>query len=241
MAGQESAQATGARPRRPVRHRLSVGHWLMIGAGLLGAALTFAIVRSADRTVPVAVAAHDLTPGQRVDAGDFTLTRLRADRAFVAALIGPADIAGLDGKVLVRRIPKGHLVERVDFDERRRGATARSMSLPVERARAVGGAVEPGDVVDLVAASDGGAWYVATGVAVLAVDGGSSAPLGAGDDRLIVTLAVDERTALEIVRAVKIGDVTLVRATGAPEVRDATPIAAEAIVPVSVPGETAGG
>ena len=68
-----SGGAPDAQPRpRPRRRRwtsrLSMGHGLMLAAGLLAALLNLALLRGGGETVLVAVAAGDIQPGERLTA-----------------------------------------------------------------------------------------------------------------------------------------------------------------------------
>src|SRR5207245_1879208 len=120
---------------------------------------------------------------------------------------------------------RGTLVVPADFGSDRARGAARTMSVPVPRARAVDGQLAVGDRVDVIASSDAGAWYVATGVEVVGVSGGGGGgALPTTDDHVVLTLAVDEHSALEIARAVSSLDVTVVRATGAAPVAGALPL-----------------
>ena len=64
--------------------------------------------------------------------------------------------------------------------------------------------------------------YVATNVQVLAFSSGEAGPLQGSDDAS-VTVGVDSAAASRIASALETGTITLVRATGAPPLREATP------------------
>jgi hypothetical protein len=64
--------------------------------------------------------------------------------------------------------------------------------------------------------------YVATNVQVVAFSSGDAGPLQGSDDAS-VTVAVDSAAAARIASALETGSVTLVRATGAPPLREAAP------------------
>lgn len=204
-----------SRPRRSLVSRLSAGHLVMALAGLLGALLTLAALRSADDTIAVAVARHDLEPGTVVGADSFRLVDVKVGASTAATLL-PADrIGAVAGQVLVRPLHEGELVTRSLLQPASSGAAGRSMSFAVSRDRAVGGDLSAGDRIDVVAADDGTARYVLTAAEVLDVDTGGSGPLRGGTDDVTVTVAVDERTAIDLAAALDGGTVTLVRSTGA--------------------------
>lgn len=220
--------------RRPMSSRLSVGHVVMAVAGLLGFLLTLALLQAADETVAVAVAASDIEAGERVDAGSFELADVGAGGAVIDTLLLGEEIDTIEGRVAARRVEKGELVSLSDLEPAGAGAAPRSMSFPIEAARAVDGGLAPGDRVDVVAASDGAARYVLAGAEVLAVDsGGGSGALRTGGDALTVTLAVLPDDAVRLAAALDGATVTLVRSTGA-EPLDA------ARLPVSEPGVAQG-
>lgn len=212
------APATDLTPsRRSFVSRLSAGHVVMTLAGLLGALLTLAVLRSADETVAVAVARSDLAPGAVVGPDSFRLADVKVDDGIAATLVGADQIATVTGDVVVRPLRANELVTRALLRSPEAGAAGRSMSFALPRDRAVGGDLAAGDHVDIVAARDGVASYALLDAEVLAVDSGGSGPLrGATGDQLTVTLAVDERSALAVAAALDGSTVTLVRSTGAP-------------------------
>lgn len=205
-----------APPRRSLVSRLSAGHLVMMLAGLLGALLTLAALRSADDTVAVAVARSDLAPGTLVGPDSFRLADVKVDDGIAATLLGADEVEAVTGEVVVRPLREGELVTRALLRSPAAGAAGRSMSFALPRDRAVAGDLAAGDHVDVVAARDGVASYALVDAEVLAVDAGGSGPLrGATGDELTVTLAVDARTALAVAAALDGSTVTLVRSTGA--------------------------
>ena len=216
--GQVGAEQ-GFAPRRTGRgvvSRLSTGHVVMLVAGLLGVVLTLSVLRSADDTRAVLVAADDVVPGTVIAADSVRTARIDADRAVMASLYGPEDLDALEGRVATASIAKGSLVTRDAVQSSDAGAAVRSMSFPIPRAHALGGALTSGDRVDILAVGQDGsdAGYVMAGVEVLAVDGGRGGPLGTPED-VTLTIAVEADGALRLAAALERGTVTLVRSTGA--------------------------
>lgn len=84
-----ASDATPLRARRRVLNALSAGHLVMIVAGLLGIVLTLALLRSADRRVEVAVAAHDLQAGAAVSADDVRYERVKMDDDLLDTVLRP--------------------------------------------------------------------------------------------------------------------------------------------------------
>jgi Flp pilus assembly protein CpaB len=196
----------------------------MVLAGALGVLLTLSVLRAADRTQPVLVAAHDLAPGTVIDDGDVRVARVHAGGPVLATLFGPRDLPRLRGQVVTGNVASGALVARTDVRAVGSPGVTRVMSFPLPRARAVGGKLAPGDRVDLVAVDRGSgrAGYVLTDAEVIAVDGPGGGPLGRASDDVTVTLAVGGEDAPRLAAALEAGTVTLVRATGAAPLRDTT-------------------
>jgi Flp pilus assembly protein CpaB len=195
---------------------MSTGHVVMVVAGLLGVVLTLSILRTGGDDHEVFVAAKDLVPGTVIDGDAVRIDRLDASAAVLATTFAAGELEELQGRIVSTPIKEGSLVSRAAVDASEAGAAARSMSFPLPKARALAGALDPGDRVDVLAVrQDGtGAGYVTTDAEVLAVDGAHDGPLGTDDD-LTITLAVDARTAVRLAGALQGGTVTLVRSTGA--------------------------
>ena len=188
----------------------------MVVAGLLGALLTMNVVRAADRTRPVLVAATDLTPGTVIDRASVRVAHIHADDAVLSSLVDGKDLDRVRGQVANAPLRKGALLSREAVRPASSGGAARVMSFPLARARAVGGKLMSGDRVDVLAVEHdtGRSGYVVTGVTVVGVDGRGSGPLGTSTD-LTVSVAVDPESAGRIASALEVSSVTLVRATGA--------------------------
>jgi Flp pilus assembly protein CpaB len=206
-----------AKPRRRARTtRISTGHVAMVLAGLLGVVLTLSVLRAADDRRAVLVAATDLAPGTVLDESVVRTARIDAGDGVLASLFAPDDMERLRGDVVTGSVAAGALITADDVRAVSAGAATRAMSVPLPRARAVGGKLRSGDRVDILAVERDGvhAGYVMTDVEVLDVDGDTGGPLG-GPDEVTITLAVDPDGATRVAAAVETGTVTLVRATGA--------------------------
>lgn len=198
----------------------------MVLAGLLGGVLTLGLLRSADAARPVLVAAEDLVPGTLLDDGALRVAHVDANDEVAATLFDAGAVEQLRGQVVTAPVARGALVTRDDVRPVGDGAATRAMSFPIPRANAVDGEIDAGDRIDVVGVDPdtGDAGYVMTDASVLAVDDGDGGPLG-GDDTVTVTVALDPDAALRLARALEAGTVTIVRATGAPSLRDAPAIA----------------
>ncbi len=96
-------------PNRDRRAALTALALLLVVAGALGAAL---VVYRTGHRVDVLVAAHEIKPGERVDAADFATTRVAADSANV---VKAADKRNFVGTYATTDIPTGTLLNRLMF------------------------------------------------------------------------------------------------------------------------------
>ncbi len=211
-----SAQRTStpARPRRRVGSQLSLPHLVTLLAGLLAMLLVFAVLRGGEATSRVAVAAREVRAGAPLARSALRFTDLRAPAAIRQQLIGPESLAGLEGWIATRTVAPGELVTRGDFRPRAAVAQQRAMSVPVDPAHAVGGALEAGDRVDVIRVLDTGqAVFVVAGAQVLSVnrpDPSTIGPAGAYS----LTLAVSSQDALRLAAAIRSEKFEVVRSTG---------------------------
>ena len=196
----------------------------MLLAGLLGALLTLSLLHASNDTTPMLAAAHDIAPGTVVDSSVLRTAHIHADAATLATLFRSRDLDAVRGHVAIEAIPAGALVTRAAIRAAARGEAPRAMSFPIPRSRAVGGALDVGDRVDVLAVqrTTGRSGYVATNLQVLAFSGRVAGPLQGSDDAS-VTIAVDSAAAARVASALETGTITLVRATGASPLRQATP------------------
>lgn len=206
-------------PRRGLLRRVSAGHALLVVVGLLAALTNFAVLRSADATVRVASAARDLRPGEILAPDALTFTDVDVEDAVAATLLRPGEVERFTGSVIANHVGAGELITRTDLSRPATDSGLRAMSIPVEPAHAVGGALRPGDRIDVIEVVDGTARYIAVNVEVVAVaDRGGGAALG-GLTPYSVTVAVDDASALLLAAAVRADAVELVRSTGADRAR----------------------
>jgi len=203
--------------RRGLMSRLSLGHLIMIVAGLAAFLLVFSLLRSRDETFEIATAAVELQAGTTVEDGIFVFTEVGvADRSVLGTFLSPEQVvrAVEERWVVTRTVPAGDPVRMTDFRTEADASELRAMSIPIERSHAVAGVLQAGDLVDVIVVRNGRAGYVATGVEVLDVEGGDSQFAGG----FSVTVAVDGSTSLRLASAVRDGGIEVVRATGAIEV-----------------------
>ena len=198
---------------RSLLSRLSLGHVVMILAGLVAILLNLAFLRSGTETIEFIVAGQSLQSGDVLTAAAVDVVEVGDAGSLIDGLISAEAAEGTYGATLARSLAEGEPIRRSDLRPIGTVSGLREYSLELDAARAAGGRVGPGDVVDVIATINGRSFYVAVSVEVVSVPTGDS-PLDVGDD-LIVVLGVDDRTALEIASAESVGSVAVVRATGA--------------------------
>lgn len=198
--------------RRRWTSRLSIGHGLMLGAGLLAALLNLALLRGGDETVLVAVAVADIQPGERLTADLLGETELAAGSAIIDRLIPADQLDHLVGRIASARIATGEPVLRSAVSP---SAGGRAMSVPVDPEHAVGGRLRVGDRIDVIEVQEGRAIYVATGLEVIGINESGSGGALDGLGSYSVTVAVDDATALRLAAAIRADRFELVRSTGA--------------------------
>jgi Flp pilus assembly protein CpaB len=201
VAEAQARPAGRAIPRPSARHVLVL--LLAVAAGVANVIL----LRSADTSVPIVVAAAEVASGTRIGPEHLAVSEVAADGDLVGRFIPEADQATLVGQVATRTIAAGDPLLAGDLVS---GSETRAMSIPVTVDVAVGGTLVPGDLVDVIAVDDDGATYLAEGLAVLAVP----ADDGLGGLDFAPTVAVDADTALRIAEALDKGSIHLVRSTG---------------------------
>ena len=208
----EITAALGA-PRRSLITRLSIGHVVMILAGLVAILLNLAFLQSGANTVEVAVAARAMEAGTVLDETRLASVEVGEVGDLAQGILTDDTVTGLYGSVLARDIQAGEPIRRSDLRAARSSVALREYSIEVEPAHAAGGSIQATDIVDIIAVIHNQAFYVATGLEVVRVAGDD---LEHGGADLIIVLSVDDRTALEIESARSSGSISVVRATGAP-------------------------
>ncbi len=206
--------------RRGLASRLSFGHVLTAIAGVL--TFIFLLVVLAERDNPevtVVVAAERVDEGVPLTADLFEEINLPEDSPLVEGAVQKMD--RLDGSRTAQRdIPARGVLTQSDFRDvvaETPGGGLRSLSIPIEVDKAVGGKIRETDLVDIIAVEKGQVWIPAAGLEVLD-DGsgdGSSSILGgsSGNDYLTVAVTADEAVAVAF--ASSTADIFVLRSTGA--------------------------
>ncbi|MEX2619142.1 MAG: Flp pilus assembly protein CpaB [Egibacteraceae bacterium] len=193
----------------------------MVVAALLAALLNFSALRARDDTVRIAVAAHEVPAGAPIAVGAVRFMDARLDEDVVATLLSPERAREVAGWIATHPIAPGEPIRASDLRAPAAPEAQRAMSLPIDPAHAVAGALRSGDRIDVIAVRDGAADYLVTDAAVLAVSGGGERGGLGGAQRYSVTLAVDEETALRLATALRTGELDVVRSTGSSAVQPA--------------------
>lgn len=193
---------------------MSASHVLVAFAVVLAFVLNILALQDRSASVLVAIADRPISIGSVLRADMLRLTPVSADFEGLSSLVTEDRLAGYVGWVVRRAVPEGGILDSSALAEPAAANGLRSMSIPIERARAAGGTVLAGDRVDVIAVRDGKAGFVVSDVEVLAVPVESESALGARDHFLV--LAVDAVQALALAEAMADGPVDVIRSTGAP-------------------------
>ncbi len=187
--------------RGRVGGRLSLGHVLPLALAVLAGLLVLAGLKDRSATETVSVAAHPVSAGQTLTTADLRWVSVhRSDQPVMAGLLSPSD--GPGPWVAAVDIPAGAPVALGELTGSSPVSGLGSMSIQVPPSHADGGALQPGDRVDVISAASGQAVYLATDLVVLAVDQAQRGVLGSVQDgSYFVTVAVDRTTALRLAAA----------------------------------------
>lgn len=205
--------ALRALPRRraPLNARALLGGLLVAVAGVgLFAAFTEA---GADHRVAYVVAGHDLLPGERLTAADLATRRMLLP-SDLAGNFAFRDAARLNGAVMVAPLRGGELLQASDVVAAADAPDQQVVSFPIDATRAVGGSLQPGETVAVVATYGSGTAALTEVVVPLAqvvsVDQGGGALASRSTES--VTLALSSAAdVLAVTNAVDAGQVELVR------------------------------
>ena len=201
-------------PRRRFVGRLSLGHLVMVLAGLLAFLLVLAVLRDSSVTTFIAKAARDIPAGTTIGAEDVELIEVSGDTLAGAVLtsdqINQIIVAG---QVTNRALAAGTLLQQADFGAAGFQTEIRSMSIPISPSRAVAGSLKAGDLIDVIASDDEITWYVATSAEVLAVADPTTGGFASND--YTVTIVVDPVISLRLSCAMENYSLDVARATGA--------------------------
>lgn len=228
--------------RRGLTSRLSFGHVLTAIAGVLTFFfLLLVLVDRQDPQVTVIAATERVDEGVPLTADLFEEVTLPEGNPLTEGAV--TTMEQLDGSRTAQRdIPAtGVLVEAdfIDVAAETPGGGLRSLSIPIEPDKALGGEITDSDLVDILAVADNRVWIPAAGLEVLddGGGGGSSFLGGSVSDAKYITMAVtaDEAVAISFA-STNAKDIYVVRSTGAERLPELDDTAGAAEVGVSGPG-----
>lgn len=159
------------------------------------------------------VAARAIPPGQRLAPDDFQLAPMTLDRAAAAGAF--SDVEAVTGRVSLGPIGQGELVQSAQVSDVPYGDAGSlvEVSFALPRDRAVDGRLRSGDRVDVFVTDGDRTHAVLEHVpVVMATDAASSSAVPTGDVMVTVGLE-DPADRGDLIHAVRVGEVTLVRST----------------------------
>jgi len=221
-AGRVDEPVDGGQPVRTVRRRRPLPGGRAITGGFLVALSAVGVFAAAsharaDKREPYVVARHDLLVGSRITPADVSVAPMQLPPGLAGrrAFRRMGDVVGA---VVVGPVGAGELVQAGSLAAHHGPTGQRQVSLPIDAAKAVGGRLVAGDVVDVAATlGTGGSaetkWIVRRAM-VVAVDGQNSS-LGDRSHQVITLALTSEADALAVANAVAAGSVSLVRTTEA--------------------------
>jgi Flp pilus assembly protein CpaB len=214
--------AEDASPARLIRRRRSLPGGRAVTGGFLVALSAVGVFAAssnarADHRQAYVVARHALLVGTRLAPSDLTVAPMQLPPG-LANRRAYHRVGQVVGSVVVGPVGPGELVQASVLAAHDGPRGRRQVSLPVDGAKAVGGRLVPGDLVDVAATlgtgGDAKTSWIVQGATVIAADGGS----GSLGDRShqVITLALDRpEDALAVANAIAAGQVSLVRTTEA--------------------------
>jgi pilus assembly protein CpaB len=200
--------------RRRLRARLSKEQWIALVAGLVAVVAVYVALGDRRNTVEVAVAREGIPSATRLTSDMVRFVGLPADSPVVSDLVQADELAGREW-VTTRAIARGEPLTTAAVVGDLPGDGLRSMSVPVAREHAVGGALRPGDRVDVIDVTEEGVDYVLQDIEVLTVGSESAGSLDAQPTEFAVTLAVGPNQAMGLAWAIADEQFEIVRSTGA--------------------------
>ena len=221
----EETSARGPRPdRRPiaprkrkVRDRVSLGHLFMIAAALAAFVLVVSVLQDRSLTAQILVAEVEILPGTAITPDMVSVVDIPADSDLVDRVATMADLAANEVSA-GHRLAEGDPITLTALAPASTPSGLRAMSLPIDRVDAVGGDLAAGDRVDIISVSAGTAAYIAVDLEVIATqssDGRTGALSASALSTYYVTVSIDDQAALAVALAMDVGEVAVLRSTGA--------------------------
>ena len=197
--------------------RVGVGV-LLVAVSVLGG---LRLSGASEASVAVLSAGSSLASGHRIEARDLVLTSVSVEASVGATLIRAEDQRSVIGRVVARPIQSGSLLTTRDLG--RSNESLREITVPVTPEHALGGAAEPGDIVDVLATFDGGGDTARTIIVSSRAEVVSTLRpeqvFGGAGGVTALTLAVPNDDAMFIVFAMRTGEIDILRSADLPSNR----------------------
>jgi hypothetical protein len=221
-AAERAAPAGRSEPARrpqPVRRidrrpglpggRAVVGALLMVVAAV-GVFLAYTDA-TGDPSTSFVVAATDLRPGDRIASQDLELTPIDLPASVSGrAFVSPEDLAG---RIVLAPVAEGEVLQASAVTDQPAAEAGTEVAITLPRENVATGRLEVGDRVDVFQTTEAGTSTVARGVQVIDLTVSDSDDLGAeGDVEVVVTIPADDDVG-ELVHALRVADITIVRST----------------------------
>jgi Flp pilus assembly protein CpaB len=213
LAASPSRRLTQRLPKLDTR--LVVG-LLLVALSVIGG---LRLAAGADHTVAVYTATRDLPADHVLVAGDIGTTRIQASDEVLDRLVRVSGTGALTDRVLRFPLAEGDLVAGAGLG--RVAREGREITVPIAPEHALGGALEPGDKVDVLGSFDKGTeaaktLTVAAGAQVVEVVRADGLFGQREGELAALTISVAPRDVVFVAFAVRNGELDIVRSVGKP-------------------------
>jgi Flp pilus assembly protein CpaB len=176
---------------------------------VLGAAVAGLLALRIDDRVPVLVARHQISTGQRITAADLSVARLAAEGV---ATIPADEVDQVVGRYARQEIAPGRLVDTGMLNTSGLLTDGQAaVGIALQTGRFPAGGLETGDIVQVVRSVDGDAKVIATQAVVGSVRDPSAGAFGSnGNNTTAVTVIVSDRLSPAVAAAAMADQVSLV-------------------------------
>jgi Flp pilus assembly protein CpaB len=220
MLTEASVTTLAASPNRRLTQRLPrVDTRLVVGLLLVALSVIggLRLAATADHTVLVLSAARDLPADHVLVAGDMTTTRIQASDKVLDGLVRATAGTAPTDRVLRFPLTEGDLVAGAALG--RVAREGREITVPIAPEHALGGALEPGDRVDVLGSFDKGTeaaktLTVASGAQVVAVVHADGLFGQREGELAALTISVPPRDVVFVAFAIRNGELDVVRSVG---------------------------
>lgn len=185
---------------------------LLVAVAAVGTFAAWQQASGAPNTAYV-VAREPLEPGQRLAADDVELQRIQLPDSVAGAAF--SDEANVLGRVTLGPVGAGELLQATQLSEPPNAISHVELSFTLPRDRAVDGRLRSGDRIDVFVTRDEGTSAVLEHIQVVDVREATGPSLVANADVTVTVSLEDATRRLDLIDAVRTGDVTLVRTTNA--------------------------